>query len=56
MPFEQWTKSRRGFDISISRLVDEETAIAQEAIEAVSTLQPLHCARLVQRPSIRDVD
>jgi hypothetical protein len=53
MPFEQWINSRRGFDISISRFVVDETAIVKQAIEAMSTLRTLHCARLVHRPSIR---
>jgi hypothetical protein len=53
-PFEQWINSRRGFDISISRLVVDETAIVKQAIEAMSTLRTLHCARLVHRPSIRE--
>src|SRR5712691_9384584 len=52
-PFEQWINSRRGFDISISRFVVDETAIVKQAIEAMSTLRTLHCARLVRRPSIR---
>jgi len=52
-PFEQWINSRRGFDISISRFVVDETAIVKQAIEAMSTLRTLHCARLVHRPSIR---
>jgi hypothetical protein len=41
-------------DISISRLVADETAIVRQAIEAMSTLRTLHCARLVHRPSIRE--
>src|SRR6202022_1729856 len=53
-PFEQWINSRRGFDISISRFVVDETAIVKQAIEAMSTLRTLHCARLVHRPSIRE--
>jgi hypothetical protein len=36
MLFEQWINSRRGFDISISRLVIDETAIVKQAIEAMS--------------------
>src|SRR5712675_3689905 len=52
-PFEQWINSRRGFDISISRFVVDETAIVKQAIEAMSTLRTLRRARLVQRPSIR---
>jgi hypothetical protein len=36
MPSEQWINSRCGFDISISRLVVDETAINNQAIEAVS--------------------
>jgi hypothetical protein len=53
-PFEQWINSRRGFDISISRFVVDETAIVKQAIEAMSTSRTLHCARLVHRPSIRN--
>jgi hypothetical protein len=52
-PFEQWINSRRGFDISISRFVVDETAIVKQAIEAMSTLRTLHFARLVHPPSIR---
>src|SRR5258708_37325494 len=52
-PFEQWINSRRGFDISISRFVVDETAIVKQAIEAMSMLRTLHCARLVHRPSFR---
>src|SRR5258705_9303761 len=52
-PFEQWINSRRGFDISISRFVVDETAIVKQAIEAMCTLRTLRCARLVHRPSIR---
>jgi len=33
-PFEQWINSRRGFDISISRFVVDETAIVKQAIKA----------------------
>jgi hypothetical protein len=51
--FEQWINNKRGFDISISRFVVDETAIVKQAIEAMSTLQTLHCARLGHRPSIR---
>src|SRR6267143_6325512 len=51
-PSEQWINSRRGFDISISRFVVDETAIVKQVIEAMSTLRTLHCARLVHRPSI----
>jgi hypothetical protein len=52
-PFEQWINSRRGFDISISRFVVDETAIVKQAIKAMCTVRTLHCARLVHRPSIR---
>src|SRR6266852_8856172 len=50
-PFEQWINSRRGFDISISRFVVDETAIVKQAIAAMSTLRKLYCARLVHWPS-----
>jgi len=36
MPFEQWINSSRGFDISISRFVVDETAIVKQAIDAQS--------------------
>jgi hypothetical protein len=60
MPSEQWINRRCGLDISISRLVVDETAINNQAIEAVSAaLRPcrlpaaaLHCGRVVYRPSI----
>src|SRR5258706_3301385 len=52
-PFEQWINSRRGFDISISRFVVDQTAIVKQATEAMSTLRALHSAHLVHRPSIR---
>src|SRR3981189_2428504 len=52
-PFEQWINRRRGFGISISRFVVDETAIVKQAIEAMSPLWTLRCARLVHRPSIR---
>ena len=32
----------------------DETAIVKQAIEAMSTLRTLHCARLVHRPPIRE--
>jgi len=35
-PFEQWINRRRGFDISISRFVVDETAIVKQAIEHVT--------------------
>jgi hypothetical protein len=52
-PFEQWINNRRGFDISISRFVVDETAIVKQAIEAMSALRTLRCARPVHRPPFR---
>ena len=54
MAFELWTNSRCGFDISVSRFVIKPTAIVKQAMEALSTLQTLHCARLVHLPPIRE--
>jgi hypothetical protein len=54
MAFAHWTNRRRGFDISISRFVVDETTIVKQAIEAASTSRALHCSRLVHRPSIRE--
>jgi hypothetical protein len=50
MPFEQSINSRRGFDISVSRFVVDETAIVRQAFEAISRLWMLDCARLVYLP------
>jgi hypothetical protein len=42
MPFEQWTNTRRGFDISISNFAVDETTIIKQAIDAMSLLRTLH--------------
>jgi hypothetical protein len=52
MSSEQWINNRCGFDISVSRFVVEATALVKQAIEAMSTLRTLHCARLVHLPAI----
>jgi len=42
MPFEQWINRRRGFDISISRFVVDETAIVKQAGLTMQTFRRRH--------------